>query len=156
MFFVTNKSNAKTMTQFRKGSDALTTYIGKAFGGMAGLLAAKTIRTRKEPLKNEPATPEGLAATLGSVEMIKWKISFEEWAKKDENWKEQTNPHMFNLAWAHTAGTQRAQLESRPEWEQTLAKQNGVKLLKLLYALHHKQDDPRPSMQEFVELDRQF
>ena len=73
MIFVTNKSNAKMMTQFWKGSDALATYVGKEFGGTSGPLEAKAIRTRKEPLENKPDTPEGLAATPGSVDMIKWK-----------------------------------------------------------------------------------
>ena len=39
--FVTNKSNAKMMTQFRKGTDVLATYVGKEFGEEAGPLAAK-------------------------------------------------------------------------------------------------------------------
>ena len=47
------------------------------------------------------------------------------------------------------------QLEGRPEWQETLAEQNGIELLKTLYALHHKQDDTRPSMLEVVEQDRQ-
>ena len=71
MFFVTNKSNSKMMTQFRKRTNALATYVGKEFGGVACLLAAKAIRTRKEPIKSKPATPAGLAATPGSVDMIK-------------------------------------------------------------------------------------
>ena len=54
MFFVTNKSNANMMTQFRKGTDALATYVGKEFGGVAGLLAAKAIHTGKE--KNPSST----------------------------------------------------------------------------------------------------
>ena len=156
MFFVTNKSNANMMTQFRKGTDALATYVEKQFGGMAGPLAAKAIRTRKEPLEDESDAPEGLAATSGSVDMTKWKIDWEDWTRKEKNRKEQTTPRIFNLVWAHIADTMRAQLESRPEWEQTLAKQNDVKLLKPLYALHHKQDDSRPIMQEVVELDRQL
>ena len=71
MIFATHKSNAKMMTQFRKGMDALATYVRKEFGGVAGPMAAKTIRTRNEPLDDEPATQEGLAATPGSVDMIK-------------------------------------------------------------------------------------
>ena len=74
MFFVTRKSNANMMTQFRKGMDALATYLGKEFGGVAGPMAAKAIRTRNEPLDDEPVTPEVEAATSGSVDMIKWKI----------------------------------------------------------------------------------
>ena len=74
MFFVTHKSNLKMMTQFRKGMDALATYLGKEFGGVAGPMAAKAIRTRNEPLDDEPVTPEVEAATSGSVDMIKWKI----------------------------------------------------------------------------------
>ena len=50
----------------------------------------------------------------------------------------------------------RAQLEGRPEWQETLAKQNGVELLRSLYALHHKQDNTRPSILEVVNQDRQL
>ena len=156
MFFVTHKSNAKMMTQFRKGMDALATYAGKEFGGVAGPMPAKAIRIRNKPLDDEPATPEGLAATPGSVDMIKWKIEWEDWTKKDKNWREQTSPRIFNLVWAHTAEDMRAQLEGRPEWQETLAEQNVVELLKLLYALHHKKDDTRPSMLEVVGQDRQL
>ena len=59
------------MTQFRKGMDALATYVGKEFGGVAGPMAAKAIRTRNEPLDDEPTTPEGEAATPVSIAMIK-------------------------------------------------------------------------------------
>ena len=59
------------MTQFRKETDALATYVGKEFGGMACSMAAKAIRTRKEPINDKPTTPKGLAATPGSVDMIK-------------------------------------------------------------------------------------
>ena len=59
------------MTQYRKGTDALATYVEKDFGGMAGPMAAKAIRTRKEPIDDKPTTPKGLAATPGSVDMIK-------------------------------------------------------------------------------------
>ena len=79
------------MAQFRKGVDALATYAGKEFGGMAGPIAAKAIRTRKEPLDDEPATPKGLAATTGSVDMITRKIEWEDWTKKEKNWREQTS-----------------------------------------------------------------
>ena len=71
MFFVAHKSNAKMMTQFRKGMDALATYVGKEFEGVAGPMAAKAIRTRSEPLDDEPNTPDGEAAIPGSVAMIK-------------------------------------------------------------------------------------
>ena len=81
MFFVTHKSNAKMM----KAMDALATYVGKEFGGVAGPMAAKAIRTRNEPLDDEPTTPEGEAATPGSVAMIKWKIEWEDWTKKEKN-----------------------------------------------------------------------
>ena len=84
------------MAQFRKGTNVLATYVGKEFGGVAGLLAAKAIRTRKEPIESEPATLTGLAATPGSVDMIKWKISWEDWKTKKKIWVEQTNPHIFN------------------------------------------------------------
>ena len=59
------------MTQFRKGMDAMATYVGKEFGGVAGPMAAKTICTRNEPLDDEPNTPEGEATIPGSVDMIK-------------------------------------------------------------------------------------
>ena len=59
------------MTQFRKGMDALATYVGKEFGGLAGPIAAKAICTRNEPLDDESYTPEGEVATPGSVTMIK-------------------------------------------------------------------------------------
>ena len=42
----------------------------------------------------------------------------------------------------------RVQLETRTEWQDTLAEQNGVDLLQSLYALHHQRDDTRPSMME--------
>ena len=74
VFFVTRKSNAKMMAHFRKGMDALATHVGKEFGGVAGQMAAKAIRTRNEPLDDEPSTPEGEAATPGSIDMIKLKI----------------------------------------------------------------------------------
>ena len=35
-------------TQFKKGMDALVTYVGKEFGGVAGPMAANAIRTRNE------------------------------------------------------------------------------------------------------------
>ena len=114
------------MTQFRKGMDALATYVGKEFGGLAGPMAAKAIRTRNEPLDDEPYTPEGEAATPGSVATIKWKIAWEDWTEKEKNWREQTSPRIFNLVWEHTAEEIRAQLEAQPEWQDTLAEQNGV------------------------------
>ena len=91
------------MTQFRKGMDTLATYVGKEFGGLAGPMAAKTIRTRNEPLDGRPYTPEGEATSPGSVAMIKWKIAWKDWTKKEKIWKEQTSPRIFNLVWAHTA-----------------------------------------------------
>ena len=59
-------------TQFKKGMDALVTYVGKEFGGMAGPMAAKAIRTRNEPLDDEPNNPKtkGEEAISGSVAMI--------------------------------------------------------------------------------------
>ena len=45
VFLFTRKSNAKMMTKFRKVMDALTTYVEKEYGGLARLMAAKTIRT---------------------------------------------------------------------------------------------------------------
>ena len=47
------------------------------------------------------------------------------------------SPRILNLVWAHTAEDMRAQLEARTEWSDTLADQNGVELLRSLYALHH-------------------
>ena len=41
--------------------DAMAAYVGREFGGVAGPMAAKAIRTRNEPLDDEPATPEGEA-----------------------------------------------------------------------------------------------
>ena len=76
------------MTQFRKGMDAMATYVGKEFGGVAGPMAAKAIRTRNEPLDDEPITPEGYAAIPGSVAMIKWMIDWEDRKKKEKIWKE--------------------------------------------------------------------
>ena len=70
------------MTQFRKGMGAMATYVGKEFGGVDGPMAAKAIRTRNEPLDDEPTTPEGEAAMPRSVAMIKWKIACEDWTKK--------------------------------------------------------------------------
>ena len=55
-----------------------------------------------------------------------------------------------------TAENMRAQLEAGPEWQDSLAEQNGVELLESLYGLHHKQDDTRPSMMEVVNQDRQL
>ena len=77
VYFVAHKSNAKMMTQFRKGMDSMAAYVGREFGGVAGPMAAKAIRTRNEPLDNEPAAPEGEATVPGSVAMIKWKIGWE-------------------------------------------------------------------------------
>jgi hypothetical protein len=74
VFFVIHKSNAKMMTQFRKGTDALATYVGKEFGGVAGPMAAQAIRTRTEPVEDEPEAPEGIEAAPGSLGMIKWKV----------------------------------------------------------------------------------
>ena len=59
------------MTQFGKGMDALVTHVGKDFGGVAGPMASKAIRTRNEPLDDEPTTPEREAAAPGSVDVIK-------------------------------------------------------------------------------------
>ena len=119
-------------------------------GGMAGPVAAKAIRTRTEPIDDEPATPKKEVATPDSVDTIKWKIEWEDWTKKEKNWREQTSPRIFNLVWVHTADAMRVQLEGRSEWQGTLAKQNGVELLRSFYALHHKQDDTRPRMQEVM------
>ena len=88
--------------------------------------------------------------------MIKWKIAWEDWTRKEKNWKEQTSPRIFNLVTAHTAEEIHAQLEARPEWQETLADQNGVEILRSLYALHHQQDDTKPSMMEVVNQDRHF
>ena len=85
MFYVTHKSNATMMTQFRQGIDALATHIGKELGGVAGPMAAKVMHTRNELLEDKPITPEGKAATPGSVAMIKWKIEWEDWTKKEKN-----------------------------------------------------------------------
>ena len=76
---------------------------------------------------------------------------------KEREELERTNKSVhFNLVWAHTAEDMHTQLEARPEWQHTLAKQNSVKLLKSLYALHHKQDDSSPSMLEVVDQDRRL
>ena len=128
MFFVAHKSNATMMTQFRKGMDAMAAYVGREFGGVAGPMAAKAIRTRNEPLNDGPAAPEGKAAVPGSVAMIKWKIGWEDWSKKDKVWREQTSPRIFNLVWAHTVKDMRAQLEAQTELKDTLAEKNGVEL----------------------------
>ena len=48
----------------------------------------------------------------------------------------------------------RAQLEAQTERQDTLAEQNGVELLQSLYALHHQQDDTRPSMMEVTNQDQ--
>ena len=132
----------------------MAAYVGREFGGIAGPMAAKAIRTRNAPLEDEPDAPEGVAAAPGSVDMIKWKIEWEDWKKKHKVWKEQTSPRIFNLVWAHTAEDIRAQLEARTEWNDTLADQDGVELLRSLYALHHQQDDTRPSMMEVTTADR--
>ena len=85
------------MTQFRKGTDALATYVGKEFGGVAGPMAAQAIRTRTEPVEDEPEAPEGKEAEPGSVGMIKWKVKYEDWRQKHNVWVEQTNPRLFNI-----------------------------------------------------------
>ena len=36
MYFVTNQPNAKMLTQYRKVTDVLASYVGKEFGGVAG------------------------------------------------------------------------------------------------------------------------
>ena len=88
--------------------------------------------------------------------MAKLKIGWEDWTKKDKVWREQMSPRIFNLVWAHTAEEMRAQLEAWTEWRDTLAEQNGVELLRSLYALHHQQDDTRPSMMEATNQDRHY
>ena len=103
------------MTQFRKGMDAMATYVGRELGGVARPMTAKAIQTRNEPLDDEPATPEGEAAVPGSVSMIKWKIGWEDWTKKDKVWREQMSPRIFNLTWACTAEDMRAQIEAQTE-----------------------------------------
>ena len=55
---------------------------------------------------------------------------------------------------AHTVEDMRVQLEARTEWSDTLADQNGVELLRSLFALHHQQDDTRPGMMEVTNQDR--
>ena len=90
----------------------MATYVGKEFGGVAGPMAAKAIRTRNELLDDKPTSPEGETAIPGSVSMIKWKIGWEDWIKKEKIWREQTSPRIFNLAWAHTAEEMRVQLEA--------------------------------------------
>ena len=37
VYFMTHKSNAKMMTQFRKGTDSMAAYVGREFGGVAGV-----------------------------------------------------------------------------------------------------------------------
>ena len=51
-------------------------------------MTAKAIRIRNKPLDDEPTTPEGEAAVPGSISMIKWKIGWEDWTKKEKIWKE--------------------------------------------------------------------
>ena len=80
-------------------------------------------------IDDEPTAPEGEAAAPGSVAMVKTKIGWEDWMKKDKAWREQTSQRIFNLVWAHTAKDMLAQLEARTEWQDTLAEQNGVELL---------------------------
>ena len=58
VFYVANKSNAKMMTQFRKGIDAIAAYVRREFPGAAGPMEAKAIRTRNAPLDDETAAPE--------------------------------------------------------------------------------------------------
>ena len=99
----------------------MAAYVGKEFGGVAGPMAAKATRTRNELLDDEPDTPEGEAAVPGSVSMIKWKIGWKDWTKKDKIWREKTSPRIFNLVWAHTTEEMRDQLEARAEWQDTLA-----------------------------------
>ena len=94
--------------------------------------------------------------TPGSVDMIKWKIRWKDYNKKSKEWKQQISSHMFNLVWDHTADDMRAQLESRPEWTETLAEQNGVELLNSMHTLHHKQDDTKPGTWEIMEQDYQL
>ena len=40
------------LTQFSKATDAIATYVGKEFGGMAGPVAAQAVRTRLETVKD--------------------------------------------------------------------------------------------------------
>ena len=49
VWFVSNQSNPKMLTQFSKETDAIATYFGKEFGGLTGPMAAQAIRTRQEP-----------------------------------------------------------------------------------------------------------
>ena len=85
------------LTQFRVATDAIATYISKEFGEVAGLMTAQAVRTRQEPVGNEPNAPVGDTATSGSVEMIKWKVFWENYNKKSKEWKQQINLRIFNL-----------------------------------------------------------
>ena len=143
------------MTQFRKGIDAMAAYVRKEFGGVAGPMAAKAIRTRNEPLVDDkPTTPEGEATVPGgSVSMIKWEDRLGRLDEERQDLERTDEPAYFNLIWAHTVEEMRAQLEARTERQDTLAEQDGVKLLRSLCALHHQQDDTKPSMMEVTNQD---
>ena len=52
---------------------------------LLAIVVRSVMHTRNELLEDKPITPEGKAATPGSVAMIKWKIEWEDWTKKEKN-----------------------------------------------------------------------
>jgi hypothetical protein len=81
--------------------DKMAMYTGREFGGIGGPQAATAIRKRSEPLGVEPAAPTGDKAKPGSVDMIKWKVLWEEYNKTKDKWRKEVNPRLFNLLFAH-------------------------------------------------------
>ena len=51
---------------------------------MARPRAAQAVRTREKPVGDEQNAPVGDAAMPGSVEMIKWKVLWEDYNKKKQ------------------------------------------------------------------------
>ena len=88
--------------------------------------------------------------------MIKWKVLWEEYNKSKKKWTEEVSPRLFNLIFVHCTQDFRAVLQGRTEWPAILDDQDGVALVKLLHALHHQQDEPKPEMWEIVQQDQAF
>lgn len=63
-------------------------------------------------------------------------------------------PRLFNLIYAHCTPDFRALLQGRAGWQDTLDRQDGVELVRLIHALHHLQDESKPGMWEIVQQDR--
>ena len=116
-------------------------YAGRKFGGIGGPQASTAIRKRTEPLGVEPAAPDGDKATPGSVNMIKWKVKWEEYNKTKDRWTKEVSPRLFYLLFAHCTQDFRGVVQGRTEWPDILEKQDGVAMVKLLHALHHQQDE---------------